>query len=93
MLGYLQAIAAEVLDDESLAARAKELKADIDDGIARHGTVDHPERGRVYAYEVDGAGSALLMDDANMPSLLSHPADRVRRRRRSDVPGDSCGCC
>jgi meiotically up-regulated gene 157 (Mug157) protein len=73
VLGFLQVIATEVLDDDSLAARAKELKAGIDDGIARHGMVDHPAYGRVYAYEVDGAGEHLLMDDANMPSLLSAP--------------------
>jgi meiotically up-regulated gene 157 (Mug157) protein len=73
VLGYLQVIATEVLDDDSLAARAKELKGSIDDGIARYGMVDHPAYGRVYAYEVDGAGAYLLMDDANMPSLLSAP--------------------
>lgn len=73
VLGYLQAIASEVLRDESLAARAKELKAGIDEGIALHGVVEHPTFGRVYAYEVDGAGERLLMDDANMPSLLSLP--------------------
>ncbi|MFI6829686.1 glycoside hydrolase family 125 protein [Kribbella sp. NPDC050241] len=73
VLGYLEEMAAEVFADESLAARAKELKADIDDGIARHGMVDHPDHGRIYAYEVDGAGATLLMDDANMPSLLSMP--------------------
>jgi meiotically up-regulated gene 157 (Mug157) protein len=73
VLGYLEVIATEVLGDDSLAARAKELKAAIDDGIARHGTVDHPSLGRVYAYEVDGMGARLLMDDANMPSLLSIP--------------------
>ncbi|GAA0599836.1 glycoside hydrolase family 125 protein [Kribbella sandramycini] len=73
VLGYLEEIATEVLGDEALAARAKELKAEIDEGISRFGTVEHPTYGRVYAYEVDGAGAALLMDDANMPSLLSAP--------------------
>jgi len=73
VLGYLQEIADEVLDDEPLSARAKELKADIDDGIARHAIIEHPEHGRVYAYEVDGLGESLLMDDANMPSLLGIP--------------------
>ncbi|TCN41990.1 hypothetical protein EV644_104372 [Kribbella orskensis] len=73
VLGYVQAIASEVLRDESLAARAKELKAGIDEGIALYGVVEHPTFGRVYAYEVDGAGERLLMDDANMPSLLSLP--------------------
>src|SRR3954471_22306118 len=73
VLEYLQAIADEVLGDEALTARAKELKAGIDDGIARYGTVGHPELGRVFAYEVDGLGARRLMDDANMPSLLSIP--------------------
>jgi hypothetical protein len=73
VLGYLQQIATEVLHDEPLADRAKALKAYIDDGIAHHGTVDHPVHGRIYAYEVDGMGESLLMDDANMPSLLSIP--------------------
>ncbi|MFG1911187.1 glycoside hydrolase family 125 protein [Kribbella sp. NPDC048928] len=73
VLGYLQEIATEVLRDEPLADRAKALKAEIDEGIASYGTVDHPVHGRVYAYEVDGLGQTLLMDDANMPSLLSIP--------------------
>ncbi|GAA1577183.1 glycoside hydrolase family 125 protein [Kribbella sancticallisti] len=73
VLGYLEAIATEVLGDAALAARAKELKAGIEDGIAQYGTVGHPTLGQVYAYEVDGTGERLLMDDANMPSLLSVP--------------------
>ena len=73
VLGYLEVIATEVLHDAGLATRAKELRAGIDDGIAQHGTVEHPVHGRVYAYEVDGMGETLLIDDANMPSLLSIP--------------------
>jgi len=42
-------------------------------GIQEFGTVNHPVYGRIYAYEVDGFGNTLLMDDANMPSLLSLP--------------------
>ena len=41
--------------------------------VATHGVVEHPQHGRIWAYEVDGLGHHLLMDDANMPGLLSLP--------------------
>ena len=41
--------------------------------IDRYGLVKHPVYGDNYAYEVDGFGSHNLMDDANIPSLLSAP--------------------
>lgn len=45
----------------------------ITDGIWEHGVVTHKKYGRVFAYEVDGYGSHILMDDANVPSLLALP--------------------
>jgi meiotically up-regulated gene 157 (Mug157) protein len=45
----------------------------ITDGIWAHGVVNHKKFGRVFAYEVDGYGSQILMDDANVPSLLALP--------------------
>ena len=45
----------------------------ITDGIWKHGVITHPEYGKVFAYEVDGYGSQILMDDANVPSLLALP--------------------
>ncbi|MFE7404761.1 glycoside hydrolase family 125 protein [Isoptericola sp. NPDC057559] len=61
------------LPDPDLAADADALAAELDDATRRHGVVDHPRHGPVLAYEVDGLGHHLLMDDANMPSLLSLP--------------------
>ncbi|KAJ2003754.1 hypothetical protein GGI04_002853 [Coemansia thaxteri] len=58
---------------QMLAARARGLADDIARGIAEHGVAEHARFGRVYAYEVDGYGGRLLMDDANVPSLLSLP--------------------
>jgi hypothetical protein len=40
---------------------------------AKHGRVNHPKFGEIWAYEVDGYGNSLLMDDANAPGLVSMP--------------------
>jgi hypothetical protein len=57
----------------ALATDAAVLADEIAAAIRRHGTVTHPEFGCVFAYEVDGFGASCLMDDANVPSLLSLP--------------------
>lgn len=46
---------------------------DIKSAIYEHAIVDHPRWGKVFAYEIDGYGGTNLMDDANIPSLLSLP--------------------
>ena len=56
-----------------LASKAMKLADEIDDGIRKYGVVEHETFGKMYAYEVDGLGNSLLMDDANVPSLLSAP--------------------
>ena len=69
--------AAEILTkvnkDESRTKECLALADEIRAGLAKYATVVHPKYGRVYAFEVDGFGSHLLMDDANAPSLLSLP--------------------
>ena len=52
-----------------LLARAKSM----DQGIREHGVVTHKKYGEVFAFEVDGYGSQIMMDDANLPSLLALP--------------------
>ncbi|ROS65178.1 hypothetical protein EDF42_1600 [Curtobacterium sp. PhB172] len=67
------AIARDVWSDTGLADDADVLRASILDGVRQHGVVAGPAGEDVYAYEVDGLGGVLLMDDANTPSLLSLP--------------------
>ena len=62
-----------IAHDDTLAGECRALADEVDAAIQRVGIVEHPRYGRMYAYEVDGYGNALLMDDANVPSLLSAP--------------------
>jgi uncharacterized protein len=63
----------EAVGERSLAAEARALSNEIRHGIETHAVVEAPEVGRIYAYEVDGLGHAVLLDDANIPSSLSLP--------------------
>ncbi|MEV5322806.1 glycoside hydrolase family 125 protein [Nonomuraea sp. NPDC052634] len=73
VLGHVAAFARDVYADAALADDAAALRDEIEEGIKRYAIVDHPRHGPVYAYETDGLGNHLLMDDANIPSLLSIP--------------------
>ncbi|MBX9243862.1 glycoside hydrolase family 125 protein [Actinotalea ferrariae] len=72
VLGHVATLARDVLDDDALAGAADELRREIETALAAHAVVRHDGE-LVYAYEVDGLGGANLMDDANVPSLLSLP--------------------
>lgn len=72
-LRHIAEIAETCLADGKLVAAAKSLENDIDDGIRTYGIYRHPVFGDIYAYETDGFGNYNLMDDANVPSLLSIP--------------------
>ncbi|KAF2993255.1 hypothetical protein E8E13_000903 [Curvularia kusanoi] len=54
---------------EQLATWADSIKK----GVMEYGIVTHKKYGQVFAFEVDGYGSSILMDDANLPSLLALP--------------------
>ena len=57
-----------------LKERMETLISEIEKGVKEYGTMTVEETGEeIYAYEVDGLGNQLFMDDANVPSLLSLP--------------------
>ena len=72
-LEQLAEIFREDLGDRAFAEQCEELAREVAIATRDHAVVEHPTRGRVYAYEVDGFGNALYMDDANVPSLLALP--------------------
>lgn len=47
------------------------MHADILSGINKYGVVNNKNYGKIYAYETNGFHQHLLLDDANIPSLLS----------------------
>jgi len=63
----------EVLADDAFGAECDALAAGIEKALHAHAAADHPGFGTMYAYEVDGFGNKVFMDDANVPSLLSLP--------------------
>ncbi len=63
----------KVKNNKKLAADCLQLATEVDKAIQQYGIVHHEKFGKIYAYEVNGHGSFNLMDDANVPSLLSLP--------------------
>ena len=64
-------ILSSVNHQEKLANQCKALADEVESALKRYATYDHPKYGAIYAFEIDGFGNKLLMDDANVPSLLS----------------------
>lgn len=72
-LNQLSEISRNVTLDLSFANECQNMANEVQDAVNKYGIVNHPEYGKVYAYEVDGYGATLFMDDANVPSLLALP--------------------
>ena len=66
-------ILTEVNKNTEFAGRCTALADEVEAALKKHAVIDHPQFGKVYAFEVDGFGNSLLMDDANVPSLLAMP--------------------
>lgn len=60
-------------NDNALSTELLALAKEVEAAIQQHGVVTHPKYGKIYAFEVDGFGGAYMMDDSNVPSLLSLP--------------------
>ncbi|WP_442678942.1 glycoside hydrolase family 125 protein [Sphingomonas sp. ASY06-1R] len=69
VLRELAEVAGQARRDAALASDARTLAAEIAAGLASHGTMRLTDGADVWAYEVDGYGNTLFMDDANAPSL------------------------
>ncbi len=70
-LRQLATLAEKACHNAALAAEAEALAAEVSAAVRQYGLIETPQHGRIWAYEVDGFGNSLCIDDANAPGLLS----------------------
>jgi meiotically up-regulated gene 157 (Mug157) protein len=64
-------IAAALYRDQGFSSECVAFASQVRVAVKQHGIVTHARYGEIVAYEVDGFGNTLSMDDANAPGLLS----------------------
>jgi meiotically up-regulated gene 157 (Mug157) protein len=72
-LRQLAELYTKVAGDAAFAAKCTALANEVEAAVQKYGIVERAGYGEVYAYEVDGFGNYICMDDANIPSLLALP--------------------
>jgi meiotically up-regulated gene 157 (Mug157) protein len=72
-LKQMAEISTQVTGNVAFALECTALADEVQAAILRYAVTDHLGYGKVFAFEVDGFGNRLFMDDANVPSLLSLP--------------------
>jgi uncharacterized protein len=71
-LRQLSVMSDVILRDPAMANEASALADEVHAALQQFALIKTPA-GTIWAYEVDGYGNYILMDDANVPSLLSLP--------------------
>lgn len=64
-------ILTRVNKDLQKANECKVLADEVEAALKKYAIYNHPKYGKIYAFEADGFGNQLFMDDANVPSLLA----------------------
>ena len=69
-----------VRNNTDLAGRCEALAGEVEEAVKKYAIVEHPEFGKVYAFEVDGYGSRVRPELAGLAVLGG------RGRERPDLP-------
>ncbi|MFV0388683.1 MAG: glycoside hydrolase family 125 protein [Pyrinomonadaceae bacterium] len=72
-LRHLAEIFQDVCQDSKFAGECFSLSNEIDAAIRANAIFNVKGHGEIFAYEIDGYGGRLFMDDANVPNLISIP--------------------
>jgi meiotically up-regulated gene 157 (Mug157) protein len=72
-LKQMAEMATEIKGKKDFAKECLNLKDEVQSALEKYAASDHLHFGKTLAFEVDGFGNQLFMDDANVPSLLALP--------------------
>jgi len=72
-LKQLAEISTKVTNNSAFASQCTALANEVQAAITKYAVADHLNYGKIYAFEIDGFGNRLFMDDSNVPSLLALP--------------------
>ncbi len=63
-----------ICSDEELAEGCYNMAEQIKKAICADAIVEHKVFGKIFAFEIDGFGSRIVMDDPSLPGLLNLPS-------------------
>ena len=72
-LRQLSEISENVTSNKALGSNCLKLANEVESALNKYAIADHLNYGKVIAFETDGYGNRLMMDDSNVPSLLALP--------------------
>ncbi len=95
-LRQLEEIFNYIVGDKEFASDCSIFADEVQQAVEQLAIAEHLNFGRIYAYEIDGFGNKVFMDDANVPSLMSltylgihQPDDLVYRQTREFLLSDN----
>jgi len=95
-LEQLADIYSTILKNKDFAKECSGFASEVKEAVKKYAVSEHKDFGEIYAYEVDGFGNKLFMDDANVPSLMSlaylgvhNSSDKLYKNTRKFLLSDS----
>ncbi len=84
-LAQLSEIYTNVLKDAAFANECASFSEEVLEAVKKYAITEHLNYGKIYAYEVDGFGNKVFIDDPNIPSLISLPYLLDKKHYSADV--------